>query len=351
MSGGSAPLSVIDTISGVSGYSTDNAGKMWRRLQEHHPEVRKCFVETSSSENGSLDDFLHVHNKFGLAAPTYLGGHFYRNGVSQVSNKIGMHKFGGQGQRLTPVATIDNLVYIISKVPGEVAKRLAEAAAETLTRYLGGDITLADEVHAIAAAQAELASTNPSHPARLFGEHVEAKLADAMEWRTRRKEQKLAGAECANEIKAAGLNTPRNHAHTNSRKNQSVIGFDISTAQFKRKHKINPKCALTEYMDKEQLAAHAFMSEVLKRKISETAPETDNQLFSCVDHHSARMKTMFGELGVHKKTLVHHEKRIMALEKTVAAQKKEIEGARKAPSTQTTKIYNFFGRVDVTSGM
>ena len=42
-----------------------------------------------------------------------------------------------------------------------------------MCRYLGGDTTLIDEVQQIRAAQEDLAATNPTHPARVFGRAVE----------------------------------------------------------------------------------------------------------------------------------------------------------------------------------
>lgn len=294
-------ISVIDTICGISGKPPTVARTMWGRIKDLCPEI---------------------------------------------GDKVDMFKFPGQGQRETPVATINNLVYIIGKIPGGVAQRLAQASAETLTRYLGGDKTLADEVHDIAALQAELAVSDPNHPARLFGEHAEANIADAVEWRTQRTLQKEAGAECANEIKASGFSSQRNHAHVNNRKNQSVIGFDIATAQFKREHGIDQRIALTEFMNKEQLSAHMFMSNVLKRKISETAPKSNNDLITCVDRESARMKGMFAELGVHKQELVHYERRIAAIERELAAAK-AIEDARPKKQQKTLNILNFFGKVTV----
>jgi len=326
-------ISVIDTIAGVSGQSVDASGHIWRRLNEQYNEV--CFfvlvVRTS------------VRNNFVL---------FIKHSTPQVKCKVKSHKFEGRGQRDTPVATIENLVYIISRVPGSAARKLAEASAETLTRYLGGDITLADEVHAIAAVQNELATTNPSHPARLFGEAVEESVARAAEWRTQRTLQKQAGAECTGEITATGLKNPRSYAYVNNRKNQSVIGFDQTTAQFKIDNNIKQANALTEFMTAEQLSAHGFMSLVLKRKLSESAPTTAVALETCADRESARLKAIFGEIGVHTKTLVHHEKRILALEKTVTMQNKAIEAAAAAgPSTKktkTTNIYSFFSRVAIT---
>ena len=61
------------------------------------------------------------------------------------------HKFDGAGQRLTPVTDAQGLVTIIQHLPGENADRFRSGAANILVRFLGGDTTLADDVHAIAA--------------------------------------------------------------------------------------------------------------------------------------------------------------------------------------------------------
>lgn len=268
-----------------------------------------------------------------------------------MNDKVSVYKFEGRGQRDTPVATIENLVYIISKIPGGVARKLAEASAETLTRYLGGDITLADEVHAIAALQTELANTDPSHPARLFGEAVENNATRVAEWRSQRKLQKQAGAECADEIRAAGLAAPQHYMYVNNRKNQSVIGFDQTTTQFKIDNDIPKARALTEFMSAEQLSAHGFMSHVLKRKISESAPSTVETFQACVDRESSRLKSMFKEIGVHTQTLVHHEKRISEMEKTISLQKKALAAATEntpAKKSKTMNILSFFSSVNVT---
>ena len=50
-------------------------------------------------------------------------------------------KFVSRGKD-TPVATLDNLVNIISKVKGEIAQHFASQAANVITRRLGGDRTV-----------------------------------------------------------------------------------------------------------------------------------------------------------------------------------------------------------------
>lgn len=77
--------------------------------------------------------------------------------------------------------------------------------------------------------------------------------------------------------------------------NESVLGFDTTTAEFKTTHHIS-----MQYMDKEHVVAWIFMGAVLKRKISEAAPVSDAELRGCIDTSSATMKRMFAELGVHK---------------------------------------------------
>ena len=152
---------------------------------------------------------------------------------------------------------------IISKVSGDAARKLAEASAKILTRSLGGDPTLADEVQAIAAVQIGLAATDPNHPARIFGE--------AVEWRA----QKQAGDT-----------------------QYSAFGFDQPTSEFEIDNYIAKAPALTESTNSEQLCAHNFMSLVLKRKKAESAPTTIDELEACVDRESTRLKSMFCEIKV-----------------------------------------------------
>ena len=80
-------------------------------------------------------------------------------------------KFPGKGQRDTPVVGAKGLVTIMNLLQGERAARFRAAEADVLVRYLGGDLSLISEVQGIRQAQQQLPQ---DHPARIFGEHVEA---------------------------------------------------------------------------------------------------------------------------------------------------------------------------------
>ena len=80
-------------------------------------------------------------------------------------------KFPGKGQRETPVVGAKGLVTIMNLLQGERAARFRAAEADVLVRYLGGDLTLIGEVQGINETQRQLPA---DHPARIFGEHVEA---------------------------------------------------------------------------------------------------------------------------------------------------------------------------------
>ncbi|KAK9844732.1 hypothetical protein WJX74_006124 [Apatococcus lobatus] len=90
--------------------------------------------------------------------------------------EVGVHttyfKFPGQGQRQTPVVDARGIVLIVNLLPGERAAKFRAAGADVLVRYLGGDLSLVDEIRGIRRAQEAL----PAHdPARIFGEAVEAR--------------------------------------------------------------------------------------------------------------------------------------------------------------------------------
>ena len=72
----------------------------------------------------------------------------------------------------TPVATAAEMVQIVWQLPGTAEFR--RNCARTVVRYLGGDESLVDENRRNRAAQERLASDNPTRPARVVGEAVEA---------------------------------------------------------------------------------------------------------------------------------------------------------------------------------
>ena len=67
------------------------------------------------------------------------------------------------------------IVEIIMLLPGTQAARIRRQAAELMVRYMGGDLSLVDEVCTIRGFQEELAIKAPKDPRRIFGEVVEAR--------------------------------------------------------------------------------------------------------------------------------------------------------------------------------
>ena len=94
---------------------------------------------------------------------------------SEVSTNCRNYRFPGRGQRLTPVmADTRSIVELILALPGRHAARVRRQAAKLLVRYLGGDLSLVDEVCALRSFQEDLTVPAPDDPRRVFGEDVEA---------------------------------------------------------------------------------------------------------------------------------------------------------------------------------
>ena len=73
-------------------------------------------------------------------------------------------KFDGARQRDTPVTDARGIVEIIMLLGGRQATRVRRQAAELLVRYLGGDLSLVDEVCRIRGFQEEMAARAPDDP-------------------------------------------------------------------------------------------------------------------------------------------------------------------------------------------
>ena len=120
----------VDVVQVITGMAKNNAGNYFERMKTTHPEV---------------------------------------------STNCRNYRFPGRGQRLTPVmADTRSIVELILALPGRHAARVRRQAAKLLVRYLGGDLSLVDEVCALRGFQEELAVRAPEDPARAFGEAVEA---------------------------------------------------------------------------------------------------------------------------------------------------------------------------------
>ena len=80
-------------------------------------------------------------------------------------------QFAGQGQRATPVCEIRMAVEIVMLLPGRASASVRAKAADCLVRYVGGDLTMVQEVAANRLAQEQM---DDDEPARLFGQTVES---------------------------------------------------------------------------------------------------------------------------------------------------------------------------------
>jgi hypothetical protein len=95
------------------------------------------------------------------------------------SNRL-KFKFPGRGRQTVEVAPLAEAIEFAFLLPGRAASRVRKEAAKLLVRYLGGDISLVDEVCQINRVQAALAQipeeerTAEQQTARLFGESVES---------------------------------------------------------------------------------------------------------------------------------------------------------------------------------
>ena len=119
--------SVIDTIALITGQSQCNAAHTWTRLAQNYPD--SCQNVTS-------------------------------------------FRFSGRGNwKETPVADARTLVEVVLVIPGKAAARYRRDAAGVIVRYLGGDLSLVDEIAAIRLTQEQL---DEDDPARIFGQTVES---------------------------------------------------------------------------------------------------------------------------------------------------------------------------------
>ena len=98
-----------------------------------------------------------------------------------VGSKISLWKFPGERQRDTPVADLATVYEILMVLPGRNAARIRSQAARLMVRYLGGDLTLIEEVERLHHVQQRMAEEDPTNPHRVFGAAVEAEAAGVQE--------------------------------------------------------------------------------------------------------------------------------------------------------------------------
>ena len=80
----------------------------------------------------------------------------------KVAAKIAHFRCSGRGQRDIPVTNAYGITEIVMLLPGRVAASVRTDAASTLVRYLGGDVTLVDEIAQNHLAQQEVEDDHPA---------------------------------------------------------------------------------------------------------------------------------------------------------------------------------------------
>ena len=145
-------VSVLDVISAVTGIA--NPRNVLKSLQDAHPEV-VCV----------LDNF----------------------------------QFSGQGQRPTFVANAREIVEIVMLLPGKAAAQFRMASASVLVRFLGGDLSLVEELAAIHLSQKDLPE---DHPGAFFRDSADSS-------RVKRAREELRFTETQGRIKRARVSSVR----------------------------------------------------------------------------------------------------------------------------------------------
>ena len=124
---------MVDVITAITRKSANEAAEQLRRLIERYPDVKA--------------------NCFDVKFPDARGR---------------------KGQKATATSDAKGTVEIIMLLQGRQAASVRRQAAALLCRFLGGDISLVDEVCALRGFQEEMAVRAPEDPRRVFGEAVEA---------------------------------------------------------------------------------------------------------------------------------------------------------------------------------
>ena len=261
--------------------------------------------------------------------------------------KVIQHKFPGRGQRSTPAATIDNVVYILSRLPGEVGQKLAALGASTTTGLIGGDLRLAEATLDARVEQERMAAEDPTNPLRLFGEKAEAEggadkeLRQRLEWRKLRDEQKCTNRELTDaqrDIGGGGIH----YSKVQNLLNVGAMGFkEANTTEFKKNHNISKSHPLPDFMTSEQLAARKLMELVNKRKF-ESCTSGDQAVNEATNTNKAFMP-VFAEQGIHngpENPFKKVNRKLKLMSEKSATHERRLCALESAPPPSTTTVHN-----------
>ena len=107
------------------------------------PELNGAKIRKTDDGRFSVYDLIHVIG--GQKNPRDVWKRL-QGAHPEVVGKTDNYKFTGKGQKETPVATVENCLYIIGLLPGECGKSYREKAANLVRRYIEGDADLGAEI-------------------------------------------------------------------------------------------------------------------------------------------------------------------------------------------------------------
>lgn len=123
-------------------------------------------IRVTPNKQISVFDFIKVVG--GQTNPRETWKNILKNHQDEVVQFLDNIKFPGKGQKLTPVINVQGMVKLLFWLPGELAKQFRSKSAEVMIRYLGGDITLINEIKMIDQEHIN----NPNNIAQVFREEV-----------------------------------------------------------------------------------------------------------------------------------------------------------------------------------
>jgi hypothetical protein len=200
----------------------------------------------------------------------------------EVTEKISNCQFSGEGQRKTPVTTAAGLVSILRRLNRKYIAKFDNQLDELVVRYLGGDVSLNEEINNIRAAQEQAPA---DHPMRVFGEAVESgqvgnlvstitEPAEIADWHDKREFVKEGTKEKSAQVQAC---FPFANAGVYARTN-GHIGYAVTgeyPAQFKKKRQINKNKRTRDFYTRGQLGCVAGMEDMVKNLAGKSANENE----------------------------------------------------------------------------
>jgi len=94
-------------------------------------------------------------------------------GYDLLCHAVTQNRFAGSGRYETPVADLKTTLLVVLRLRSRVAQKITAKAVDVFVRYLGGDTSLIPEVLQRREYQEHLAETDPTNPARVFGDGAE----------------------------------------------------------------------------------------------------------------------------------------------------------------------------------